>query len=375
MTRFVCLLGMLVLVQTSPSRLLAESPEAELTRLRAEVAKLREENAALRKQLQDLGPLVSEFRGVLKEKSDSYYFPPPYVGTPGEGQNTWLEIDLGKQGGSHYLVFQGPEEYQEALSWKGNPVVVRGSVKKPAANPCPGMRPVPLVSGFAERAPSRRETLPLLVVDSLKPAEGAERAKDVQEKLQGTWRLVGLGADGVRLLEGHQQIRDAKLVIAGNKAVFTGNRVTLVGPAKQEKEKSFSFTLDLSTRPSVIQFTNDKETLRGIYQRDGDDLKLCFLRDGGAPVPTDFTANSASNRWLFSLKRDRPKTRRRQEMNGRSDTFAAGVRAVLSGGAGPRLQAREAHADGSPEYVASTPRECRCRRAGRRVRRLAVGGS
>jgi uncharacterized protein (TIGR03067 family) len=308
MAKLVCLIaGLALMLAATPC--FADPPDPEQVRLRAEVAKLRQENAALKKLLKNLAPVQGDFRGVLKERSVTLYTPPQVTGSGTSRQEMRLVLDLGN-GLAYDLIFKGVEEQQKARSWKGIELMVHGSVQTIPENlwarefvmfPSSSGFPVPptfFPTSVGRTPPSRW----ILVVESWRPVgEG----KNDQENLQGTWRVVGLGADGLRLRAGHQLIKDAKLVITGNRAVFMGNGLTLVGSALKEKEQSFDFVLDHSTKPSEMQFSNNKEVLRGIYQLNGDDLNLCFLRDGEARVSTDFTATSGRKRWLYLLRRER----------------------------------------------------------------------
>jgi uncharacterized protein (TIGR03067 family) len=305
MTRLGCLCAGLALV-LSARPCLAEPTEEERARLRAEIARLRQENAALKKQLEALAPPQSDFQGVLRERTVNLLMAPG-VSSPGFRQEPRLVIDLGNFV-SYDLAFKEREEEQKARSWRGRTALVRGSVQMVPGNPWARemMFPPPSFPIPARFSTFKLDLNPpgrwVLAVENWSPVEG----KEDQANLQGTWRVVGLIAEGTRFEAASRSLKDTRLVMSGNRAAFTGNHVTLVGPVRKEKEKSFEFALDHSTRPGTIQFTNNKEVLRGIFQFKGDDLQLCFPRDEEARMPTDFTATPGSKRWLYLLSRERP---------------------------------------------------------------------
>jgi uncharacterized protein (TIGR03067 family) len=152
---------------------------------------------------------------------------------------------------------------------------------------------------FATKANSG---LRLLVLK--RQAKGEDKSKEARDDkgaLQGTWRVLTLETDGLRLGEGRPELNDSKVVIVGD-------TLMLVDPLNNEGRKAFDFKLDSSKKPKEIQFTSDKKELfRGIYQLDGDDGKLCFAKDGDAKSPLDFTADFGSKRWSYKLRREQAK--------------------------------------------------------------------
>jgi uncharacterized protein (TIGR03067 family) len=130
----------------------------------------------------------------------------------------------------------------------------------------------------------------------------AATAQKADEKtvdpFQGTWDVVKLeiaGQDATFALKD----ASATMTFEGNKYVFTA------GP---EGEKG-TFKLDPKAKPATIDLmiTEGKgkgKTQPGIYQLDGDTLKICLGDEGAKDRPTKFaTAPEAAELVLFTLKR------------------------------------------------------------------------
>ena len=93
----------------------------------------------------------------------------------------------------------------------------------------------------------------------------ADDAKDEAKKLEGTWKVVSVDAGG-RLQDsgsGPQQV------------VIQGDQITL--KMKGGEGPTYRFTVDPSQKPKAMDwFKKDASTIGGVYELDGDDLKLCF---------------------------------------------------------------------------------------------------
>jgi uncharacterized protein (TIGR03067 family) len=120
-------------------------------------------------------------------------------------------------------------------------------------------------------------------------AAGAARgddAKDAAKKLEGTWTVDSASRDG----------KDT--TAKGSQIVFAGNKMTLK-PAKavESKEDAMTFQVDPAKKPGSIDFgyvgkaPPNTAPGKGIYELDGDTLKLCI----GPPDkrPTEFTDKGA----------------------------------------------------------------------------------
>ncbi len=116
------------------------------------------------------------------------------------------------------------------------------------------------------------------------------RGQDGQSKkdhaaLQGEWEVVSAESNGEAPPPGF---------LIGAKVAFSGNQSTLLG-------KEATFELDASKRLRQIDFVHVKSRQIGIYELDGDSLKLCV----GPPDdrPKEFKTKPRTDHSLLILKR------------------------------------------------------------------------
>jgi len=118
-------------------------------------------------------------------------------------------------------------------------------------------------------------------------------------KLEGTWRVVSLEVEGLKIAE--NTIKDSLLIIKGKEFTMKEKIATYRG----------NFIIDPGKKPNTIDinFTEGPEkgnTSLGIYELHGDDLKLC-LTITAKNRPTEFVARPKSGHGNELLKRDTPK--------------------------------------------------------------------
>ncbi len=124
----------------------------------------------------------------------------------------------------------------------------------------------------------------------------ARRAPDDQETLQGTWAVVEMEAKGEKAPD------DA---FSGTKVVIKGDRLTF---ALGTEARVSTFRLDPRKKPKVIALTpqdgpSKGQAVEGIYELDGDRLRLCFENGDGKATPTKFATRKDDEMRLLVLER------------------------------------------------------------------------
>ena len=127
-------------------------------------------------------------------------------------------------------------------------------------------------------------------------ADGPSATEREMEKLAGSWIIVTAEAAGkpLELAKGSMLIfRGAKLKLRGKIARSAGG------------EDDAIYHLDPSKKPKTFDLTplkppgGKEPVLRGIYDLNGDELKLCFGKSGS---PAEFRSDDAL---LLILKREK----------------------------------------------------------------------
>ena len=127
---------------------------------------------------------------------------------------------------------------------------------------------------------------------------GGDPAKADLDKLQGTWQMVSMET------EGHDvEAEDFKNFTA----VYEQNHVTLRDGDRVRRRGIV--TLDPSRKPKAINTWDqdgpyDDQTVPGIYELDGDTLKVCFARPG-QERPKEFTTKSGTAFLVCVYKRQK----------------------------------------------------------------------
>jgi uncharacterized protein (TIGR03067 family) len=126
-----------------------------------------------------------------------------------------------------------------------------------------------------------------------------QAARDELKKLQGTWVCVSLEREGEPIPA------DA---LQGSMAVYEDDRVTLYRDGEVYRKGIVS--LDPARSPKRVNTWDidgpyEDQTNPGIYEIDGDTLKLCFARPG-AERPIEFTTKKAPGFLYGVYKRKKP---------------------------------------------------------------------
>jgi uncharacterized protein (TIGR03067 family) len=124
-------------------------------------------------------------------------------------------------------------------------------------------------------------------------------AKQELKKFQGTWSIVGIEQNG-------EKVPEDKLKGGGMKVTIKGTSYTVRVGDKTVDEGTF--TVDPSKNPKQLDAQSSsqgkKEKLSGIYQFEGDTLRICFVPEG-KERPAEFKTPAGSDRVLETLRRDK----------------------------------------------------------------------
>jgi uncharacterized protein (TIGR03067 family) len=136
-----------------------------------------------------------------------------------------------------------------------------------------------------------RKLTAIMALGALALVAGFARADD-QEKFQGTWKPEKAVRGGMDMPA--DELAKMSIEFKGNKAKPRhGDRT----------EEEAEFTLDGSKNPKAIDVKNpDGKTALGIYEFDGDKLKICVSKDGDER-PAKFESPAGSMIMYIVLKK------------------------------------------------------------------------
>jgi len=147
--------------------------------------------------------------------------------------------------------------------------------------------------------PGRRQLVkrPIILVAACSLLLAAAEAKEKrpmgdQEKIQGTWALVSGERSGKPLPD--EAVTHVKLVFSGTK-LTTKNK---------DRRTEATFKLDPKKEPKEIDVEMEGNVGKGIYQLDGDALKIVHAEVGDAR-PKEFP-KAGSGLTVLVLKREQP---------------------------------------------------------------------
>jgi uncharacterized protein (TIGR03067 family) len=121
------------------------------------------------------------------------------------------------------------------------------------------------------------------------------------KKLEGTWVIASMERN--REQAPKEALKGIRLIIKGDEFTIKDGNMTLKG----------TFKVDPAQKPKVLDATatedGKKETTVGIYEFDGDMLKVCYTPEGGER-PKEFSTKAGTNEHPIMLdvyKREKAK--------------------------------------------------------------------
>jgi uncharacterized protein (TIGR03067 family) len=152
----------------------------------------------------------------------------------------------------------------------------------------------------------RARSLVVLVMPLLLAAQGTEdNSKKDLEKLQGTWKPVSLESDGANPPD--EVLKGWTLTVA-KKEYTISIFMDLGGGMVSKSVTKLAFVLDPAKKPKAIDFVNPlnaKNKMLGIYELEGDTLKICTSKPG-TERPNRFESKAGSGWSLEVYKRANP---------------------------------------------------------------------
>jgi uncharacterized protein (TIGR03067 family) len=158
-------------------------------------------------------------------------------------------------------------------------------------------------TGKADPAPAPKEKEPVRppakpkdtgksgeVAKAKDPAEPPKaKAKEDADLIQGTWRVEAAVVDG----KNDDVPADAAVIFRGDKMII-----------RERVRETDPFRLDPTKTPKAIDVGSPKDSSPGIYELDGDRLRICLVRGDGAR-PTALESKPGTNHLLLVLRRDK----------------------------------------------------------------------
>jgi len=133
-----------------------------------------------------------------------------------------------------------------------------------------------------------------------------EAAKKDKAQLQGEWSMVSGTSDGMQIPEEYR--KEMKRVCKGDELTVTHGEEIIM------KAK---ITLDESAKPKTIDYEvtdgpNKGKKQLGIYELDGDTLKVCLAAPGDER-PKEFSSKEGEKRVLTAWKKAKPVAAKAEE--------------------------------------------------------------
>ena len=139
----------------------------------------------------------------------------------------------------------------------------------------------------------------LIVLTAALLVTAEDAAKADLDRLQGTWQMVEMEAEGEAVPAEEIKTRTA---------VYEGNRLKLC--QGDTVRRRGIITLNPGRKPKAMNTWDqdgpyEDQTVPGIYELDGDTLKVCFARPG-QERPKAFTTKEGTGVLVCVYKRQKP---------------------------------------------------------------------
>lgn len=133
------------------------------------------------------------------------------------------------------------------------------------------------------------------IVLCLVPNAHGDQTADDRKKLQGAWNVVSGEKSGTAVTE--EKIKEARIQL-----VISGDNFTLK-TARDPKGFTGTIKLDATKSPRQIDMTfgADKKVAIGVYELEGDTLKICY----GQERPNEFKTKPKVDQRLHVYKREK----------------------------------------------------------------------
>ena len=133
----------------------------------------------------------------------------------------------------------------------------------------------------------------------LSGGDASDAIKKDKAALQGTWKITASVSKGDRATA--EEIKDLFLI-------FRGDAILVREEGKSQE--NFSFQLDPLTKTKAIDLIlkigpQKGRVDRGIYEIDGDTLRICIQSNKDSPRPREFVSRTGSELWLVVLQRSK----------------------------------------------------------------------
>jgi uncharacterized protein (TIGR03067 family) len=195
------------------------------------------------------------------------------------------KVDVSKKPKQIDMTFtEGPEKDKTMVGI----YELEGDTYRVCVNPTGKGRP----TEFASK-PGSGHVLEVLKREKETPKEKADGVEKEMAKLEGTWQLVSAETDGEKLPD--ERAKQIRVVIAkGKHTVYFNDKAVVEGIA---------FRIDPTKMPKEVEDAlKDGQTIRGIYELDGDTLRSC-VAGVGKERPTRFSGEKGSGCTLRVFKR------------------------------------------------------------------------